>query len=239
MRAWNWNVTDSKKKKNWPDYSPIFSDMTVQRNVARFCTPSISGWNLFQPLELYTVVCKQTEITLLLYFVCSPNAPLTAHCSSYWYLLFQCIILPYKVKKQYLLKNEQMLAFGFLEQYIIQFTITCRVWFSLIFLLNLNLDSSYRQMSPLSWKNINIFQSCNVQLVLLCKIDIHKFGLYTLHMDHIRVFSISPEYTLKLISLSYMALIPPIENIPAFCCMRVLVQSFCGYFRDNLKIIST
>ena len=30
---------------------PIFSDMTVQRHVPRFCTRSICGWNLFQPLD--------------------------------------------------------------------------------------------------------------------------------------------------------------------------------------------
>ena len=31
---------------------PDISDMTVQRNVSRFCTRSICGWNLFQPLGL-------------------------------------------------------------------------------------------------------------------------------------------------------------------------------------------
>ena len=36
----------------WLGYSPIFSDMTVQINVPRFCTRSICGWNLFQPLGL-------------------------------------------------------------------------------------------------------------------------------------------------------------------------------------------
>ena len=36
----------------WPDYSQIFSDMTVQRNVPRFFMRSICGWNLFQPLGL-------------------------------------------------------------------------------------------------------------------------------------------------------------------------------------------
>ena len=41
-------------KKNQPDYSAIFSDMTVQRNVPRFCTRSICVWNLFQPLGLGT-----------------------------------------------------------------------------------------------------------------------------------------------------------------------------------------
>ena len=30
----------------------MYSDMTVQRNVPRFCTRSIRGWNLFQPLGL-------------------------------------------------------------------------------------------------------------------------------------------------------------------------------------------
>ena len=42
----------SKKKHFLLDYSPIFSDMTVQRNVSRFCTRSIYGWNLFLPLGL-------------------------------------------------------------------------------------------------------------------------------------------------------------------------------------------
>ena len=37
-------------------YSPIFSDMTVQRNVSRFHTRSICGWNLFQPLGLAILV---------------------------------------------------------------------------------------------------------------------------------------------------------------------------------------
>ena len=38
-----------KKNYFWPDYFPIFCDMTAQRNVPRFCTLSICGWNLFQP----------------------------------------------------------------------------------------------------------------------------------------------------------------------------------------------
>ena len=41
-----------KKNYFWPDYSPIYSDMTVQRNVPRFCTRSICGWSLFRPLWL-------------------------------------------------------------------------------------------------------------------------------------------------------------------------------------------
>ena len=41
-----------KNKYSRPDYSPIISDMTVQRNVPRFCRRSICGWNLFQPLGL-------------------------------------------------------------------------------------------------------------------------------------------------------------------------------------------
>ena len=40
------------EKKIRPGYSPIDSDMTVQRNVPRFYTRSICGWNLFQPLGL-------------------------------------------------------------------------------------------------------------------------------------------------------------------------------------------
>ena len=43
------------KKYFWPDYSPIFSYMTVQRNVSRFYTRSICSWNLFQPLGLNDV----------------------------------------------------------------------------------------------------------------------------------------------------------------------------------------
>ena len=35
-----------------PDYGPIFSDMTVKRNVSRFFTRLICDWNLFQPLGL-------------------------------------------------------------------------------------------------------------------------------------------------------------------------------------------
>ena len=42
-----------KKNYFWLDYPPICSDMTVQRNVPRFCTRSICGWNLFQPLGLF------------------------------------------------------------------------------------------------------------------------------------------------------------------------------------------
>ena len=38
MLAWNWNATDSKKNYFWPDFPPIFPDMTVQRNVPQFCT---------------------------------------------------------------------------------------------------------------------------------------------------------------------------------------------------------
>ena len=49
MRACSWNVTDSKKSNFdliiWGQ--PL--DMTVQKNVPRFCTGSISGWN-FQSL---------------------------------------------------------------------------------------------------------------------------------------------------------------------------------------------
>ena len=45
-----WNATDSKKNYFRPDYPTTFLDMTVQRNVPRFCTGSICGWNLFQPL---------------------------------------------------------------------------------------------------------------------------------------------------------------------------------------------
>ena len=52
MRAWNWNVTDSKR--------PIFKlniqgqvlDLTFLRNFPRICNGSICGWNLFQPLGL-------------------------------------------------------------------------------------------------------------------------------------------------------------------------------------------
>ena len=51
MREWNWNVTDSKKKlfSTWlsPDISRWqFKEMFVKR----FCTRSICGWNLVQPL---------------------------------------------------------------------------------------------------------------------------------------------------------------------------------------------
>ena len=45
-----------KKIYFWPDYSPIFSDITVQRYVPWFCTRSICGWNLFQPLGLLWTV---------------------------------------------------------------------------------------------------------------------------------------------------------------------------------------
>ena len=41
-----------EKKYFCPDYALIFSDITVQRNVPRFCTRPICGWNLFQPLGL-------------------------------------------------------------------------------------------------------------------------------------------------------------------------------------------
>ena len=35
-----------------PDYSLIYSDMTAQRNIPRFCTRTICGWSLFHPLGL-------------------------------------------------------------------------------------------------------------------------------------------------------------------------------------------
>ena len=52
VRKMRWNVTDYKK--------PIFDliirgeilNMTVQRNVQRFCMESICGWSRFQPLGL-------------------------------------------------------------------------------------------------------------------------------------------------------------------------------------------
>ena len=65
MRAWNWNVTDSKKNYFLPDYSPIYSDMTVQRNIPRFCTRSICGWNLFQQLGLHRT---RVHLYVLKYF---------------------------------------------------------------------------------------------------------------------------------------------------------------------------
>ena len=46
------------KKNNFrPDYSAIFSDMTVQRNVPRFCMRSICGWNLFHAMRLGVHAC--------------------------------------------------------------------------------------------------------------------------------------------------------------------------------------
>ena len=47
MRAWNWNVTDSKKNIFDLIIRREVLDMTVQRNVPQFCTGSICGWNLF------------------------------------------------------------------------------------------------------------------------------------------------------------------------------------------------
>ena len=56
MRAWNWNATYLKKTIFALIIEPYFQIIivTVQRNVPRFCTRSICGWNLFQPLGLYT-----------------------------------------------------------------------------------------------------------------------------------------------------------------------------------------
>ena len=44
------------KKYFRPDYCPIFWDMTVHRNVPRFCTRSICDLNLFQPPGLIWVL---------------------------------------------------------------------------------------------------------------------------------------------------------------------------------------
>ena len=55
-----------KNIKFWPDYSPIFSDMTVQRNVPRFCTRSICGWNLFKLLGLDYLNLFSAEIDIRL-----------------------------------------------------------------------------------------------------------------------------------------------------------------------------
>ena len=63
MRAWNWNITNSEISYFLPDYAPIFSDMTVQKNVPRLCTRSICGWNLFQPLGLRGYECSRPHPT--------------------------------------------------------------------------------------------------------------------------------------------------------------------------------
>ena len=47
-----WNVTDSKKPIADLIIQGQVLDMTVQRNVPRFCIGSSCGWNLFQPLGL-------------------------------------------------------------------------------------------------------------------------------------------------------------------------------------------
>ena len=57
MRAWNRNVTDYKKNIFAPDYSPIFSDMTVQKMSHDFVRgQSVAETNLFQPLGLIPVI---------------------------------------------------------------------------------------------------------------------------------------------------------------------------------------
>ena len=54
MSIWacDWNVTDTKNHIFDLIIRGQILDMTVQRNVQRFCTGSICGWNLFQPLGL-------------------------------------------------------------------------------------------------------------------------------------------------------------------------------------------
>ena len=63
MRLCNWNVTDSKK----PIVDLIIQgqvlDMTVQRNVPRFCIGSICGWNLFQPLGHVSLPLSLRDVT--------------------------------------------------------------------------------------------------------------------------------------------------------------------------------
>ena len=65
MQTWSWNVTDCKKKYFWPDYPAIFSVMTLQRNVPRFCTRSICVWNLFQPQGLAMRYRDDTSLSVL------------------------------------------------------------------------------------------------------------------------------------------------------------------------------
>ena len=70
MRACNWNVTDSKKT--------IFDviiweqglDMTVQKNVPRFCTGSICGWN-----HSYWGYVRYMYIGLYVYQCADPFSP--------------------------------------------------------------------------------------------------------------------------------------------------------------------
>ena len=44
MRAWNWQITDCKQPIFYLIIQGKILDMTVQRNVSRFCTGSICGW---------------------------------------------------------------------------------------------------------------------------------------------------------------------------------------------------
>ena len=56
-----------------PDYSPIYLDMRVQRNVPRFCMQSICGWNRFQPVarEKWCLAGKQfLQMRFLVWCLC-------------------------------------------------------------------------------------------------------------------------------------------------------------------------
>ena len=59
--------------------------MTVQRNVPRFCTRSICGWSLFQPLGLVFSHSKEHNSYILCWFLASPwKNDVVSHTVSEW-----------------------------------------------------------------------------------------------------------------------------------------------------------